>query len=84
MFDISWDLKNNNHGIFTMNRCKAVDYFEKQGDNRTMLAMCDLDLKAFGRIALFFNPNMKVTALKLPPRKSKDDIACQFEFKLEP
>lgn len=83
MFDISWDLKNSNHGIFTLNRCKAVDYFEKQGDTKTMLAMCDLDWKAFERIARFFNPDMKVTALKLPPRKSNDDIACQWEFKLE-
>jgi hypothetical protein len=49
-----------------------------------MLAMCDLDFRAFDKIARFFNPKMKVTALKLPPRKSKDDVACQWEFKLEP
>lgn len=84
IFDITWDLKNNNHGILTVNRCPAVEHFEKQADTKTMLAMCDLDSKAFEKIARFFNPNMKVTALKLPPRTSKDDIACQWEFKLEP
>jgi hypothetical protein len=83
-FDVTWDLKNNNHGIFTVNRCRAVEHFEKQGDTKTMLAMCDLDFKAFEKIARFFNPNMKVTALKLPPRKSLNEIACRFEFKLEP
>jgi hypothetical protein len=29
------------------------------------------------------NPKMKVTALKLPPRKSKDEIACRWEIGLE-
>ncbi len=84
IFDIAWDLKNNNYGILTVNRCPAVEHFEKQVDSKTMLAMCDLDFRAFNKIARFFNPNMKVATLKLPPRRSKDDIACQFEFKLEP
>jgi hypothetical protein len=84
MFDITWDYKNKNHGIFTVNRCKAVDYFEKIGDTKTMLAMCDLDLKAFEKIAKFINPNIKVKFLKMPPRKDQNDIACRFEFKLEP
>jgi hypothetical protein len=26
---------------------------------------------------------MKCKGLKLPPRKSKDDICCQWEFKVE-
>jgi hypothetical protein len=26
---------------------------------------------------------MKVTALKLPPRKSEEDICCQWEFKID-
>jgi len=26
------------------------------------------------------NPYIKITALKLPPRKSPDEIACQWEF----
>jgi hypothetical protein len=84
MFDITWDFKNKNHGIFTVNHCKAVDHFEKIGDTKTMLAMCDLDLKAFERIAKFINPNIKVKFLKMPPRKDQNDIACRFEFKLEP
>ena len=29
------------------------------------------------------NPKIKVTPLKLPPRKSPDEICCQWEFKLE-
>jgi hypothetical protein len=33
--------------------------------------------------AQLFNPNIKVRPLKLPPRKSKDEIACKWEFSLE-
>jgi len=29
------------------------------------------------------HPRMKMTPLKLPPRKSPDEIACQWEFKIE-
>jgi len=82
IFDITWDLKNNNYGIFTVNRCRALERFEKQGDTKTMLEMCALDVKAFEKIARFFNPNMKVTTLKLPPRKSPNEIACRFECKI--
>jgi len=30
-----------------------------------------------------FNPKIKTTILKMPPRKNKDEIPCQWEFKLE-
>jgi len=29
------------------------------------------------------NPKMKATPLKLPPRTSKDDVHCQWEFRIE-
>jgi hypothetical protein len=29
------------------------------------------------------NPRIKVTPLKLPPRKSQEEMACQWELKLE-
>jgi len=83
IFDITWDLKNKNHGIYTVNKCRALERFEKQGDMKTALAMCDLDLKAFEKISRFINPKIKVTAIKLPPRKDEKDIACRFEFKLD-
>ena len=28
------------------------------------------------------NPNIEVTPLQLPPRRSRDDAACRWEFKL--
>ena len=40
-------------------------------------------MKIFMKMAHFYNPKMKVTALKLPPRRSVDDICCQWEFKID-
>jgi len=34
-------------------------------------------------IAHYFNPDIVVTPLKLPPRDPGSDIGCQWEFKLD-
>ena len=46
--------------------------------------MCrEMEPKTMGIIAHYFNPEIKVTGLKLPPRKDYSDCCCQWEFKLE-
>jgi hypothetical protein len=46
--------------------------------------MCEIiDGKGFEDYAHVFNPKIEVTSLLLPPRKSGDKIACQWELKLE-
>ena len=83
--DIEFELKNSNHGIFTVKRCSSLDYFERHHySEETIRWMCqDIDQKEFESFAHVFNPNIKVTPLLLPPRKSTDKIACQFEIELE-
>jgi len=82
--DVEYDLKNNYHGIATFKDCKSLRYFEKHGETATMEHVCHrVDVDWFNQCALFINPKIKVTPLKLPPRKSPDGIACQWEFKLE-
>ena len=44
---------------------------------------CEADVREFTHTAQLFNPNMTATVLKLPPRKSTEEIACQWEIKLE-
>jgi hypothetical protein len=84
IFDIEWEMRDQNHGTYTVRSCHAVRYFESIDDTTTLVHMCQLDWDAYRRIAQFFNPDMEVVALKLPPRKSKDEICCKFEFRLEP
>ncbi len=82
--DFSCDLKNENVGVLTVNQCRPLNYFESVGDMVSLKHACDVeDREVFERVARFFNPDMKVTSLKLPPRANKEEIACQWEFRLE-
>ena len=84
LFDIEWDLKNKNHGIMTVTRCSGVTWWERNGDDTLQKFTCEeIEIPMFQRIAEYFNPNMKATALKLPPRNGSDDIACHWEFRIE-
>jgi hypothetical protein len=84
LFDIEWDLKDRNYGLMTVTRCLGVVWWERTKDHALQKFTCEeIEIPMFQRIAEYFNPRMKATALKLPPRNSDDDIACRWEFKVE-
>ncbi len=81
-----FDIKNNNHVILTFTQCPMLFYFERHKDERAIAALCGkngVEENTFNAYARQFNPDIKVKALKLPPRKSESDICCQWEFKIE-
>ena len=82
MMDLDWELKNNNYGILTVNVCRPLLFMEREGKGREGIVCPRLEQACFDSLAELTNPDIKVTALKLPPRKSKDEIACKWEFKL--
>jgi hypothetical protein len=84
IFDIDWTLKDRNHGTVTIKSCPAVKHLEGSKNADILESRCQMDLECLNRVARFFNPDMEVVALKRPPRKSKDDICCKWEFRLEP
>ena len=84
IYDYDMDIKNNNHAVLTIKTCPTLLSLEKEGTGREKPLCQGMEPKLMGIIAHYFNPAMTATALKLPPRKSKDEIACQWEFKLEP
>ncbi|MFC1944979.1 hypothetical protein ACFLX5_05855 [Chloroflexota bacterium] len=45
--------------------------------------MCEMEIDNANNVARFFNHAMKVEPLKLPPRKSEDEICCIWEYKIE-
>ena len=77
------DVKNDNDAILTVSHCPTLDALEKEGEGRESEICNVFEPKMFGNYASFFNPDIKVKCLKAPPRKSKDEICCQWEFKLE-
>ncbi|MFC1945073.1 DUF6125 family protein [Chloroflexota bacterium] len=80
------DVKNNNHVIWTITRCATLEYFEKNGMEKHISGVCGvggMEHVAIENYCHFVNPDIKVTALKIPPRKSPDELPCQWELKLE-
>jgi len=82
-YDIELDVKNSNHVIWTTKRCGMLSYFERKAPEKIASVCHDMEQPIMQKIFGIFNPDMRVKLLKLPPRKSPDEIACQFEFKLE-
>ena len=77
-----YEFKTPNHVIWTTHRCCSLEYFEKKAPER-IVPVCHVLEPAVIAKALN-NPRIKVTALKLPPRKSPQEFpCCQWELKIE-
>ena len=77
-------LKGKNHAILTVTRCNTLEALEKENGERIGTICGTVDPFVFKKYAEFFNPEIKVKPLKLPPRQSKQGICCQWEFSAEP
>jgi len=75
------DIKSPNHVVETVTRCRTLEVVEREDPDR-IIALCEVLEKPMMERYLI-NPNIRVTPLKLPPRKNQDDIACQWEFKVD-
>jgi len=81
LYPVEYDIKSENHVVMTVKQCRSLLFFESQAPERIDPICNGLERQVMAKYVA--NPNMKVTPLKLPPRKSPDDIACVWEFKLE-
>lgn len=84
IMEIDLELKNPNHGVMTVTKCSVLDSCEKLNLPKRQKACCDMDVIYFANQAKEINPNIKTTCLKLPPRAHKGEIACKWEFTLDP
>jgi Family of unknown function (DUF6125) len=77
------EILNRNDAIRTVTYCPTIAAMEKEGEGRDAIhctATCSEMRKKHSKL---FNPAIEVTCLKVPPRKSKDDIFCQFEYRIK-
>ena len=81
LFPVEYEIKNPNHVILTLRQCLTLTFLEQNAPER-IYPLCHVNETPIMEKYLI-NPKIKVTALKLPPRESPDEIACQWEFKLE-
>jgi len=88
-FHPSWykqkiEVKDKNRAVLTVIDCPQLRYFERHGDVHGMKRSCqEIEYECWSTYAQFMNPKTKTKALKLPPRESPGEIACQWEFWIE-
>lgn len=82
-FDVTFEMPSKDRGVVTIYKCPGVDIYEAAGDEG-MLAItkeaCATDRAILMEWAKLFHPDMVAKDLVLPPRKSKDDPCCKWEF----
>ena len=81
LYGAQYDIKSPNHVILTISNCRSLRYYEKQDPEMIQFFCHVLEGKIMEKY--FLNPKLKVTPLKLPPRKNPEDISCQWELKIE-
>ena len=81
--DYDIDLKNEYHAIVTYHTCSTLVALEKEGKGREKRQCQEIEQNMLRTRAHFFNPDIKVTPIKVPPRTDYTDICCQWEFKLD-
>jgi len=81
---VEYELVNPDHGFITCKRCTALDAYEAEGTGHEIIMCHEEEPATFAFAALYHHPKMVVRPLKLPPRKSKDEIACKWECKIDP
>lgn len=78
-----FELKSPRHGIYTVTRCPSLLALEREGEGREQRICGQIEPELFRIRAHHINPQIKVTPLQLPPRRSPGEIACQWEYTLE-
>lgn len=81
LFPVEYEIINPNHVILTVTQCRTLLYLEKSEPER-IYPLCHINEPPIME-KYVINPKVKVIPLKLPPRKSPDEIACKWELKLE-
>ncbi len=74
------EIRDKNSALFTTTYCPTLDALEEEGRGREGEICRVVGPKIMKAYAFALDPDIKVRCLKLPPRKSKDEICCQWEF----
>ncbi len=76
-------LESPKRGLMTVTKCSTLEGMEKAGDGREKDICSQVDAAVLRAYAKYFNPDIKVTPLLLPPREDKQGLCCIWEFTLE-
>ena len=81
--ECQFELESPQRGIMTVTRCSILEALEREGQCREAQICTEVDMPVLRRYASWFNPNISVEPLFLPPRTDRSGICCKWEFRLE-
>jgi hypothetical protein len=82
-FDLSFEMPEPDVGIMTFNRCVAVDQWETMGRPDILEKNCHSTCpKSMIVTTKYYDPNMKVDILAIPPRRDEGDVCCKWKFSM--
>ena len=76
------ELQSENRATLTVTYCPTLNAFEQEGKGREKQICHIVEPGIFKGFASAINPAIEVKCLKMPPRKSNDEICCKWEFTL--
>ncbi len=82
LIDYDVKMKDNKHGILTMNHCPVLLALEKEGEGRENNICNTVDRDIFKKACKHFNSDMECEPIIIPPRENKGGICCQWELSL--
>lgn len=77
------EVKGPNYGKLTVHKCPTLEALEKEGEGRDKIHCKAIEVPMMDLYAKTFNPKMSGSCLKIPPRRTKNESCCIWEFKLE-
>ena len=80
LFPVKLDIKGKNVATLTVEKCRPLEFFEEKDPER-IRTLCPNEGKVMEKYLV--HPKAKAIPLRLPPRKSKDEIACVWEYRIE-
>jgi hypothetical protein len=81
LYDYKIELKDKNHAVLTVYECPALTSLEESNPEKIPDTCQWLEHVASQAYCNVVNPAIRVSPLKTPPRKDRDEIACQWELK---
>ena len=76
------EAKNRNHAILTVTLCPTLAALEKEDAGRDTVH-CRLACSVTrAKHAQLFNPAIEVRSVTMPPRRDRQSIFCQWEYKI--
>jgi hypothetical protein len=82
-FDLTFEMPEPDVGIMTFNRCVAVDQWEAMGRPDILEKNCHSTCpKSMIVTTKYYDPNMKVDILAIPPRVNEGDVCCKWKFSM--